>query len=327
MAVQDHNCIIIGGGISGLMAATKLVENNIDVLVLDKGRRAGGRISTRESGNLRFDYGAQAIKSGSEEFDTFVRSWKDAGILELCNYHEDGDSDFPLSEYYCVKNGIARLPIYLANRLNLESGCRITGLSIEKNRWAALSSENRSYRADSLIMTPPSPQILEIIDVSDIGLPDEIHSSLKKIKYEKCITLLADCILSDKLKARGFFRPDNSAIALVVNNHGKGVSASPGALTIQTNSEFSEEYWDLEDDELIEKIIDYGRGYFKHIGGYLRIHRWRYSRAVNSCPDPFLITHDPGLIAFAGDGFSGEGIEGAAISGIRAAEAIIAKID
>jgi len=326
MAAQKHSCIVIGGGISGLMASRRLVENNIDVLVLDKGRRAGGRMSTRQSGNLKFDHGAQAIKTGSGEFNTFIEAWNDAGILESCHYQEKSDSDFASSEYYCVKSGIANLPIYLTSGLNVKTGSRVTGLMFEEKLWTVLLSEDIYYKADSVIMTPPLPQILEILGRSDIKLSEKLYLSLRKIKYERCITLLADCILSEELSSRNFLRPNSGPIALIVNNHKKGVSSAPGALTIQANGEFSEENWDLADNYLIEKILDYNEGRFRYRNGYLRIHRWRYSRAVNSYPEPFLIMQNPGLIAFAGDSFSGDGIEGAAISGIRAAEAIISEI-
>ena len=48
--MQHHNqsdVLIIGAGISGLMAATKLEESGCSVTVIDKGRNYGGRMATR----------------------------------------------------------------------------------------------------------------------------------------------------------------------------------------------------------------------------------------------------------------------------------------
>ena len=58
------SCLIIGGGISGLIAATELKRNNFEVTILDKGRGIGGRLATRRikhSVDIEgiFDYGAQ----------------------------------------------------------------------------------------------------------------------------------------------------------------------------------------------------------------------------------------------------------------------------
>ena len=40
--------LIIGAGISGLICATELQNSGLQVVLLDKGRRAGGRLSTRD---------------------------------------------------------------------------------------------------------------------------------------------------------------------------------------------------------------------------------------------------------------------------------------
>jgi predicted NAD/FAD-dependent oxidoreductase len=55
-----------------------------------------------------------------------------------------------------------------------------------------------------------------------------------------------------------------------------------------------------------------------------QLHRWRYSRCTAPHPEPYLLLDKPDLLVFAGDGFGGRDIEGAVLSGIAAAEAILA---
>ena len=52
-------CVVVGAGLSGLIAAQTMQQVGHEVLVLDKGRSVGGRLATRRIGNATFDHGAQ----------------------------------------------------------------------------------------------------------------------------------------------------------------------------------------------------------------------------------------------------------------------------
>lgn len=76
---------IVGGGLAGLAAATRLAELSVHSSVFDMGTRVlGGRSCSRvlseESGGLAFDHGAQFIAPTSEEFTEEVQRWVKAGV-------------------------------------------------------------------------------------------------------------------------------------------------------------------------------------------------------------------------------------------------------
>ena len=48
---------IIGAGMSGLACARQLTKAGVSVVVFDKGRGIGGRVVTRQAGDLQFDHG------------------------------------------------------------------------------------------------------------------------------------------------------------------------------------------------------------------------------------------------------------------------------
>ena len=59
--------VVVGAGVAGLTAARSLADAGHRVTVLDKGRRVGGRLSTREfAGGGRADAGAQFFTVRSE---------------------------------------------------------------------------------------------------------------------------------------------------------------------------------------------------------------------------------------------------------------------
>jgi renalase len=84
---KQKKCLIIGGGISGLIAAMVLQRNGISVTILDKGRGIGGRLATRRInhpfyGEGTFDYGAQFFTVSNPIFQSLVDEWIQNGIVK-----------------------------------------------------------------------------------------------------------------------------------------------------------------------------------------------------------------------------------------------------
>jgi len=56
---NSKTCLVVRAGISGLLPARTLTEQGVLVTLLDKSRRAGGRMAARRVGEAVFDHGAQ----------------------------------------------------------------------------------------------------------------------------------------------------------------------------------------------------------------------------------------------------------------------------
>ena len=54
-----YDYIILGAGISGALVAAELHLSNASVLVIDKGRSVGGRLSCKRIGDTSFNHGLQ----------------------------------------------------------------------------------------------------------------------------------------------------------------------------------------------------------------------------------------------------------------------------
>jgi len=319
--------IIIGAGISGLIAARKLYEAGINCLVLDKGRNVGGRLATRDLGNLKFDHGAQAISAENREFSSLLNKWNNLGILQSTDYKNIQRYGDYHKGYYSVKKGMVELPRFLANKLDVRTSCRVIQLYRKDGRWIVKTSNNEMFSTNLIILTLPIPQSLELLRMSDIGLPGKIHESLTKVEYERCIALLIKGHMRENYSDDAYIEPEEGPISLIVNNYTKGVSNYSGALTVHTNPDFSLKNWNLHDSELIDPTLKHTLKYLHGPYEFLKMHRWRYSRAINSHPQRYLIIDKPGLLAFAGDSFSGKDIEGAALSGLGVAKEITTILD
>ncbi|XP_031787267.1 corticosteroid-binding protein [Nasonia vitripennis] len=71
-SVENAKIVIIGAGVSGIAAASKLFENGFkEVKILEAGNRIGGRIFTTQFGGYEVDLGAQWVhgENGNAVFD------------------------------------------------------------------------------------------------------------------------------------------------------------------------------------------------------------------------------------------------------------------
>ena len=60
---EQHNVIVVGGGIAGLTAATYVAKKGVDVLLIEKNSTCGGLINTFTRDGFVFDGGVRALES------------------------------------------------------------------------------------------------------------------------------------------------------------------------------------------------------------------------------------------------------------------------
>ncbi len=123
MTAGANSCIVVGAGISGLLAARELQAEGWRVTVLDKGRGVGGRMATRRLGEGNFDHGAQFFTVRGERFAGLVEDWLAAGVAEEWTrgfadaegeHNEDGHPRYRGSE------GMTSIPKHLARGLDVQ---------------------------------------------------------------------------------------------------------------------------------------------------------------------------------------------------------------
>ena len=59
--MKKKKIVIIGAGVSGLLCGKRLTEAGYSVLLIDKGRNVGGRLSTRRTDDAIFHHGARSL--------------------------------------------------------------------------------------------------------------------------------------------------------------------------------------------------------------------------------------------------------------------------
>ena len=312
-----YDSIIIGAGISGLTAAKHLQKLGKSILVIDKSRGVGGRMATRRIGDRVFDHGAQFFTVRSETFATLisdalekqiVHKWCDGFLFGDNEKFEQRKDGYPR---YCGTKGMTSLAKMLSVGLDITLQERITKLSFD-GEWQV---EGKStYRAKSLILTPPIPQTLELL--TSISFSNK--ESLEEIQYNPCFAVMVSTSKPSNIPSPGGIKNYSSDIEWVGDNQQKGISPNPG-ITIHATAEFTEENWDMDFDQVADTLIQQVK---KSITGDVieyQVHRWRYCGPKKVYPQRCFVADELCMVV-CGDAFAGPKVEGAFLSGVAAGE-------
>ncbi len=304
MSIGIQSCLIIGGGMSGLIAGNILQKQGKKVTIIDKGRGIGGRLATRRIHHADqitgvFDYGMQFFAVQDPLFQQWVDQWLLEGVItEWSNQLSDAQTPC-----YRGKNSNRSLGQYLAQDLDVHLQTRGITITRDDVGWIVETETGQSFERDSLIMTPPVPQSLSLLENSDIPLPSSIKSRLEGVSYHSCTTILALLEQISLIPEPGWLKPSDSPIWAISSNHKKGISPQGFAVTIHSTPEFSDANWNTEEAVIAEKLFNAASHWLGSTVIDYQVHRWRYSHPKTVYGEEFLALENPGLLILAGDAF------------------------
>lgn len=171
-----------------------------------------------------------------------------------------------------------------------------------------------------MILTPPIPLALTLLESCNLELAEEDRASLEKVTYSRCLTVTAVLDGPSGLTEWGGLRIRGEYIDWIADNKRKGISPDKWAITIQAMPEFSQLYWESEDKEIIRLLTENASRLLIANVQEARVYRWKYSKPVTPHPDPYFICQETPPCILAGDGFHGHRVEGAVLSGTLTAE-------
>ena len=162
---------VIGAGVSGLSCARTLTDCGLKVTVFDKGRRPGGRMSTRQTdAGFSFDHGCQYFTARDERFLRHVDVWIHAGVVGIWDGRiaefSGGDilHETENSLRYVGTPGMNAVCRHLAADLNVHSGVCVENMKHHDESWHlrdAAGSELGEF--DSVTVAIPPSQAAELL--------------------------------------------------------------------------------------------------------------------------------------------------------------------
>jgi renalase len=330
MKTSGLEVLIVGAGISGLMAARQLAAAGISVALVDKGRSVGGRLATRRIGSGRADHGAQFFTARSAIGHDLVSRWlQEELIFEWSRGWSDGSLDtFRADGYprYAVYGGFNTLAKYLALDLDLHLSVRLTSIEEGDNgQWLALGANGERFESRAIVLTPPVPQSLRLLDGGNFEISSSDRRQLEAIDYAPCLCGLFLVEGEILLPQPGALQRPDQPISWMADNLRKGISPTAKAITVHAGPEASRLYWPVADESILTWMNQEIEPFFSPGTDVVekQLKRWRYALPVHLHPDRFLAIRNRLPLYFAGDAFGEPRVEGAILSGLAAAEDLI----
>ena len=316
------SCLIVGAGLSGLVAGRTLSDAGVRVTILEKEEKVGGRMRTDNVGEGVFDHGAQFFTVRSDRFEKMVEAWTSAGVAEVWTHgfadaagkhREDGHP-----RYKGIR-GMTAIAEHLAQGLDVRTGVEVNLLR-RGERGREVIAGGSIYTAGALVLTAPSAPAL--VDRSGISLPSEAMRALEGIIYVPCIAVMALLDGPGRVPEPGGVQIGGDPLFWVADNQKKGISRVP-AITIHAGPVWSSDHMQSDDATVTRLLLEEAKEYIGTGVKATAVYRWEYSQPIETHEGPFVFVKGPPALIFCGDAYAGPKVEGAVLSGLAAEKFLV----
>ncbi len=320
------NIAIVGAGITGLSLAHCL-KNHATITLFEKSRGVSGRLSTRRSGELSFDHGAQYFCVKTPEFALFIKPLVQAGVIlpwharfvEIKNKKiikkTQWNSAYP---HYVGVPGMNAVGKFLAQDCNIYLSTLIQKM-VHNNCWELIDDNNQYYGGfDWVILSVPAEQ-------AQLLLPPNFsfYHQLQKVRMSGCYTLMISFNQPISLEFDAALVHDNEISWISVNSTKPGRDNTMTMIVNSTN-QWADQFSYLSETSRVEilleklsKIISYDQRHIKEVNG----HFWKYANSKKQ-KTPLLLVDNKAKLAVCGDWCVHSRVESAFISGLTTANAL-----
>lgn len=318
---------IVGSGIAGLLCAHALQAAGHRVFVCDKGRRAGGRMATRTLKEWQWDHGAQYFTVRDARFRTWLEKWKASGLVDT--WFER----FPLADStsiiprYRARGGMQKIPQSLTEGLAVHQSTRVDRIERLDQTWYMWAESGGCFECDELVLTPPLPQVVDLLKVSNCFDALNHRKLLESVVYEPGLACLIALEKPSLLPAPGCLSLRGPCLSWIADHDQKwgisgGVEIGSHCLTLHASPEFAERAWTQDDASVVQELLTEAKLWLGSEVLNWQCHRWKFAFAKNPLSMPYYRDAKQ-CLSIAGDAFQSSRIESAALSGLGVAEAIL----
>ncbi|XP_077359671.1 renalase [Festucalex cinctus] len=349
MSSSPPRVLVVGAGLTGSLFACllrrKLKDRKVHIVVWDKARGAGGRMSTfrpPDPSSHSADLGAQYISTTREyahSHHSFYSELLAAGVLRPLDCpveglrQKDGGVDYvaPLGMSGVVKHFLQ------------QSGAEVlferqaSGLYRRRASWEVRSKQGGGGQFDAVLLTIPVPQILQLEgDLQDV-MSSEQKDVLCGVSYSSRFALAlffppgADVGVPWAIRYYNNYDDGDKAnvicyAAVEPRKHATEADASRGpSLVVHTGAPFGLRHVECDIEEVQPIILQELQRLLPSLPQPISIkcHKWRYSQVTSAaagCSGHMTLSERP-LLVCAGDAFTHSNFDGCLVSALSMLDA------
>ncbi len=316
-AVPSRGIAIVGAGLAGLAGAQVLADAGRPVILFDKGRRPGGRLSSRvldtALGPAAADHGAPCFTARDADFVRQVTRWHEAGLV----------TPWPAVPGAWVGVPAMSAPLAdMAGRLDVRWSSRVERLERRNGAWSIDGERFDEPGFTALAVAVPAEQAALLVAQHDPGLAAQAAQR----RSAPCWTLVA--AFAERLPGGRDVLPASADIFWAARDSAKPGRGSSQAevWVVHASATWSTAHLEHEAGAVAAELLAV---LAREVGAPLPIplallaHRWRYARALESGSGVSLWNPALGL-GLCGDWLLGPEVEDAWLSGTRLARRMLA---
>jgi len=312
--VSKPRTAVIGAGLAGLTCATALHAAGHSVLVLDKARGPGGRMSTRRQalgdGEAAFDHGAPAFTALEPDFQAQVQFWSLQGLA--APWPAAGPGQF-------VGVPAMNAPLKaMAADLDTRWSQTISGLSRDGAGWRLAGTTQDEGLFDRLVVAIPAEQAAVLL----APVQPQFAALARAVRSAPCWTLMA--VFDQPVQSAEAVLTGGEVVAFASREASKPGRAATEAWVIHATPDWSRDHLELTADQAAPQLL---AGFEALLGSAAPLavsavaHRWRYARPL-AAPRPAL-WDAASRLGVCGDWLGGGSVEGAWRSGFELAAVLL----
>ena len=239
-------CGVIGAGLSGLTCAGELREAGHEVVLFDKGRGPGGRMSTRymrtRFGEVGIDHGAPYFDAMSPDFRAAVALWQRDGLV--VPWPQGG------TQAWLGIPDMASLTVRLAEPQDVKWRTFVNGIMRGARRdWHISSDHGLHGPFDAIVTAVPPEQAVPFLALHNL----EMARLASVAPSRACWAGLF--VFERALPAASLVLRDAGPIALAVCNRAKPLRTKPESWLVHAKSEWSEAHLERESENIAPLLL------------------------------------------------------------------------
>ena len=308
--------LVVGGGLSGVVAARTLQDAGADVEVLERSPKVGGRMASPRTDGRVVDTGASYFTVSDPVFRAVAEDWQRGGLAR------------PWTDTFSVaregeltpKPGPMRWAAAAGLRSLVEDLAR--GLEIRHQTVTAVGPGPTvdGEPADAVVLAMPDPQARRLLDPALSTETEALDDPFEPVlaltaRWEEAVWPALD----------GAFVSDDPVVAWIADDGRRRDDFAP-VLVAHSTPEFAAEH--LHDPAqatpLMERAVRDVLG-IETAATSARVHRWSFARPTGRRSEPYLLTDN--RIGVCGDAWSEKPrVEAAFLSGMALGQAVAARL-